>query len=267
MSDGMDCDGLRKVLFDHVDGLLGREEADAARDHLAACGPCRALQEEVRRNFTALDAWEDEDLPSGAFDRLRSRLTVTGPLGTGPLGTGPLGTGPLGTGPLGTGPLGTGPLGTGPLGTGPLGGPRPVPEIGTGSEIGADSPSAGAPAGVPRRRWLRLAVPYAAGLATAAAAAWVLFLPHGALPASSAPGPRLPLPSESAPAPVPSPGGAAGTGAAARASLRAGERKLEFSDVDHFVMRRVWLPGNMDPEKVILVDTPPRLLPDDRGVR
>ena len=52
----MDCDRLREVLFDHVDGLLGRDDAEAARLHLAACEPCRSLQEEVRRNFSAMDA-------------------------------------------------------------------------------------------------------------------------------------------------------------------------------------------------------------------
>ncbi|HEU4395771.1 MAG TPA: zf-HC2 domain-containing protein, partial [Planctomycetota bacterium] len=70
----MDCEKLREVLIEHVDGLLGREEAEFARAHLAECSPCRALQEEVRRNFAALDAWEDEDLPSGAFERLRARI-------------------------------------------------------------------------------------------------------------------------------------------------------------------------------------------------
>src|SRR5258706_5916 len=90
MSD-MDCDGLRKVLFDHVDGLLGGGEADAAREHLAACGPCRALQEEVRRNFSALDAWEEEELPAGAFARLQARIPA-GPTPVHEIGTAPAGT-------------------------------------------------------------------------------------------------------------------------------------------------------------------------------
>ena len=70
----MDCDGLRGVLLDHVDGLLGRDEAEAARAHLVSCAGCRRLQEEVRRNFAALDAWEDEEPPAGSFDRLVARL-------------------------------------------------------------------------------------------------------------------------------------------------------------------------------------------------
>ena len=125
----MECDRLREVLFDHVDGLLGREEAEAARDHLAACALCRALQEEVRRNFSALDAWEEEELPAGALARLEARIAGA-----------------------------------------PAGAPVSVP----------------APA--PRRSWVRLAVPYAAGLASAAAVVWVFVVPHG----SPDPVPRTP---------------------------------------------------------------------------
>src|SRR5690349_17407369 len=131
----MECDRLREVLIDHVDGLLGREEADAARAHLAACDPCRALQEEVRRNFAAMDGWEDEDLPAGAFARLEARLAA---------------------------------------------GPRAVVADAPGagaSGRGASRP--GAPSA--RRPWVRLGVPYAAGLATAAALVWAFVLPHGAL--------------------------------------------------------------------------------------
>ena len=82
----MDCDRLREVLIDHVDGLLGRDEAEAARLHLAACGECRRLQEEVRRNFAALDAWEDEELPAGRLDPAIHQLLVD-VLGPYPLGT------------------------------------------------------------------------------------------------------------------------------------------------------------------------------------
>ena len=85
MDREMDCERLRGVLMDHVDGLLGREDAYAARAHLAACAECRRLQEEVRRNFSALDAWEDEDLPAGAFDRLLARVPA-GPRALGGIG-------------------------------------------------------------------------------------------------------------------------------------------------------------------------------------
>ena len=195
----MECDRLREVLFDHVDGLLGRDEAEAARDHLAACAPCGALQEEVRRNFSALDAWEEEELPAGAFERLEARIAAS-----------------------------------------------------------TDAPAA-------RRSWARLAVPYGAGLATAAAFLWVFVLPHDS-----------PLP---APAAGPSPGLVPAAPAAHEApalpaspvaggpSPRAGERPLEFRDVDQGVWRTFRLPPGVDPGKVLLVDTPQRILPDDDGVR
>ncbi len=70
----MDCERLGELLLDHVDGLLGPEDADGARAHLAGCPACAALQEEVRRGFAALDSWQEEDLPAGAYERLVARL-------------------------------------------------------------------------------------------------------------------------------------------------------------------------------------------------
>jgi hypothetical protein len=221
----MDCDGLRRVLFDHADGLLGRDDADAARDHLAACGPCRALQEEVRRNFTAMDAWDDEDLPAGAFERLQARI--------------------------------------------------PVPAAAAAAGVAPRRPAAG-------RSWVRLAVPYAAGLATAAAAAWAFLLPAS----------TLPVPRRSGEAPVaapdavrlagPGPGSGSGVvpvsaeGITADArpeprapgshatDLRRGEQRLEFNDSFRGVRRNFRIPGDVDPGKVMLID---RVLPDDEGVK
>ncbi len=208
----MECDRLREVLFDHVDGLLGRDEAEAARDHLAACAPCRALQEEVRRNFSALDAWEEEDLPEGAFARLEGRV--------------------------------------------------------------AAARDDGSPA--PRRSWVRLAVPYAAGIATAAAHAWVFVLPHGGPLPSPAPGPApgaSPDPVARGAGDLDTPASASrfsgtpGSPVAGGPSLRPGERPLEFRDADQGVWRRLRLPPGVDPGKVLLVDAPERILPDDDGVR
>ena len=214
----MDCDRLREVLFDHVDGLLGRDDAEAARVHLGACDPCRSLQEEVRRNFSALDAWEDEELPAGSFERLQARVAGTAP-----------------------------------------------------------APAVGAPAPA-RRSWARLAVPYAAGVATAAGLAFAFLVPHQSA------GPGLVRP---APVPAPGPGAdpvhartidalpAASPAADVtdmaesepRVALRPGERPLEFRDVDAGVLRTFVLPPGIDPAKVMLVDTPARVFPYDEGVR
>ena len=227
----MDCDRMREVLIEHVDGLLGREEAEDARVHLAACGPCRALQEEVRRNFAALDCWEDEDLPAGSFERLVERLP---------------------------------------------GGPSSVP-------------AAPVPA---KRSWPRLLVPYAAGVATAAAAMLIYVLPRGGNgghePRSPAPatGPAAP-PAETGPAiaPVDPPvfaggparpaGGAAAPGAFAtvaaeapahRPALKRGEQVLEFRVADEGVLRKFLLPGGVDPEQILLIEEV-RPMPSPSGVR
>lgn len=211
----MDCDGLRRVLFDHADGLLGREDADAARDHLAACGPCRALQEEVRRNFTAMDAWDEEDLPAGAFGRLQAKL------------------------------------------------PAPAGRAGS----------------APSRSWIRLAVPYAAGLATAAAAAWAFLLPASTLPVPRRSG-ETPVAAPDA-VRAPSPGTGPGTGvvpasaegitADARSEsqvveLRKGEQRLEFRDSSRGVRRNFRIPGDVDPSKVVY-EVPGRIILDDEGVK
>jgi len=211
----MDCERLREVLIEHVDGLLGRDEAEFARAHLANCAPCRALQEEVRRNFSALDAWEDEELPGGAFERLRDRLPA---------------------------------------------GPTALA-------------SAGAVAGAaPRRRWVRLLVPYAAGLATAAAAMF-LFVRAGA------DGPATPVPVGDGAGPV-SRDGAAPRAAlasfedrvpAARdpepvTALKPGERALLFRDADRGVLRKFFLPAGVDPDQVLLLE-PEHTLVVPAGIR
>ncbi|MHC4922647.1 MAG: anti-sigma factor family protein [Planctomycetota bacterium] len=76
----MTCDRLREVLIEHVDGLLDAEDAEGARSHLAHCADCAELRDEVRLGFGALDAWEDEDLPEGAWDRMAARLPLSPPV-------------------------------------------------------------------------------------------------------------------------------------------------------------------------------------------
>ena len=197
----MTCDRLRELLVEHVDGLLGAAEAAGARAHLAGCPSCRLLQEEVRRNFAAMDAWEDVDLPGGAWERLEARLPA-----------------------------------------GPV------------ARLSAAAPVPAAAAAAPRRSWVRLAVPYVAGLATAAAAALVFLFPIGEAP---------PLERGPEPAAVPAPAPPAaplvaerGSPASPSPALRPGENRLRFDDYDNGVIRTVAFPGGLDPSKVMLVDTP-----------
>ncbi len=228
----MTCDRLRELLVEHVDGLLGAAEAAGARAHLAGCPSCRLLQEEVRRNFAAMDAWEDVDLPGGAWERLEARLPA-GPVAR-LSAAAPV---PAAAPPA---PPPTRVRHAHPNHPGP---PPPPP-----------APPRGAPAAAPRRSWVRLAVPYVAGLATAAAAALVFLFPIGEAP---------PLERGPEPAAVPAPAPPAaplvaerGSPASPSPALRPGENRLRFDDYDNGVIRTVAFPGGLDPSKVMLVDTP-----------
>jgi anti-sigma factor RsiW len=212
----MDCEALREVLIEHVDGLLDAEGADAAREHLAVCEPCRDLREEVRRGFDALDHWTEEDLPAGAWQRLVDRLPGVRP----------------------------------PVGVAP---------------VVASSSSA--------PRWKRLAggaaLPYLAGIATAAALVLVLYPTlTGTVPSGSDVSPAgrgrsdAVADTETRPNPfhtrmvVP---GTAESGTSSPGvegvSLREGERRLEFRDVRRGVgvQRRIQLPPEIDPTRVVPV--------------
>ena len=263
----MTCDRLRELLVEHVDGLLGAAEAAGARAHLAGCPSCRLLQEEVRRNFAAMDAWEDVDLPGGAWERLEARLPA-GPVArlsaAAPAPAAAAAAPPrAGARPAPPGPAGRAPAAP-PAPRG--GGPRRRGGGGGAGRAGAPPPPAGAPpppppprpapppAAAPRRSWVRLAVPYVAGLATAAAAALVFLFPIGEAP---------PLERGPEPAAVPAPAPPAaplvaerGSPASPSPALRPGENRLRFDDYDNGVIRTVAFPGGLDPSKVMLVDTP-----------
>lgn len=195
----MDCERMREVLVEHVDGLLDAEGAEGARHHLASCDACCDLREEVRRNFAAMDAWGDEDLPEGAWDRLVDRL------------------------------------------------PGVRPPVGVAAGAAGGRPSWG-------RRFGAAAFPYVAGLATAAALL-MAFYPDRADPTGDPgqrpPAVRPPAGIRTVPVadtdPTPRPFNR-GSGAA---NLREGERALEFGDVGLGVHRRIILPRDIDPARVM----------------
>ena len=204
----MDCERLREVLIEHVDGLLGAGEADRAREHLASCASCRALQEEVRRNFAALDAWEDEELPAGAFERLVARVPA-------------------------------------------------------GPSVAFDPAPAPAP-----RSWGRLLVPYAAGLATAAAAMALFLVPNDG--AGLSPRPAVPAgvtptssgetlgdlsdPDPSGRVLLVSTDGDAAPDAPATSTPRRAGRPLTFRVADQGALRSFLLPEGVDPKSIDLID-------------
>ena len=121
-------------------------------------------------------------------------------------------------------------------------------------------------------------MPYAAGLATAAAAAWFFAFPHGGVPAGAAPPGPLPapgpargpvssaLPASTAPSPAVARDGDGFPSAPGR--LRAGEGVLEFRDADRGVIRKFLLPEGVDPGKLELVDDRRVIrVEDEQGVR
>ncbi len=202
----MNCERMRELMVEHVEGVLGADEAEGARVHLKACGGCGALFEEVRRGFAALDAWGDEDLPAEAWERMRARLP------------------------------------------------------------GEPSP---APARAPWRILRAAALPFAAGLGTAAAA--LLFLSSGGkAPATPLQGPSGDSPLVAREGAVPA---AAREGAvpgvvettALRTPLKPGERALLFDDPARGVVRWITLPPGVDPGRVTVEDEP-RVVPVSTGM-
>jgi Putative zinc-finger len=72
----MKCMDREKLfLFSH--GMLGPEEADRLRRHVAGCGECGRAAEEYRRLDTALDDWNAAE-PSPWFDaKVRARVAAS----------------------------------------------------------------------------------------------------------------------------------------------------------------------------------------------
>ncbi len=70
----MRCDSIRARIDDHVDGLLPLTEAEAVRDHLESCAPCRTEALAARAASTSLAAWGDVEPPAHCFDVILRRI-------------------------------------------------------------------------------------------------------------------------------------------------------------------------------------------------
>ena len=67
----------REKLFLFTHGMLGPEEADRMRRHVADCGECARASEEYRRLDSALDDWNTAE-PSPWFDaKVRARVAAS----------------------------------------------------------------------------------------------------------------------------------------------------------------------------------------------
>jgi hypothetical protein len=75
----MRCKTVRTKIDDHADGLLPAAEAEAVRDHLDACPPCRDLAFAAKAASASLSQWGDLPLPDGGFDKLLARIDAIPP--------------------------------------------------------------------------------------------------------------------------------------------------------------------------------------------
>jgi len=78
----MNCREIESALLSELDGRITGSERKGLEGHLAACAPCRARAQELRRLWGTLDEMPSVE-PSSLFDaRLRVRLAAEGqPLG------------------------------------------------------------------------------------------------------------------------------------------------------------------------------------------
>ena len=70
----MRCSKALTMIDDHADGLLPADSAEAMRDHVEACAPCRDLVFAARASTASLAQWGDLDPPAGLFDAIVARI-------------------------------------------------------------------------------------------------------------------------------------------------------------------------------------------------
>jgi len=70
----MRCKKVRRLIDDHVDGLLPAGKAERVRAHLDHCEDCHAEAEAARAASTSLAVWGDLDPPAGCFDAILARI-------------------------------------------------------------------------------------------------------------------------------------------------------------------------------------------------
>jgi anti-sigma factor RsiW len=75
----MRCSTVQTLIDDHADGVLPAREAEAVRDHLEACAPCRDLAFAAKAASASLAQWGDLDPPADGFAKLMSRIEALPP--------------------------------------------------------------------------------------------------------------------------------------------------------------------------------------------
>jgi anti-sigma factor RsiW len=70
----MRCKTVRRLIDDHVDGLLPTGRSERVRAHLERCETCHADSEATRAASTSLAVWGDLEAPAGCFDSILDRI-------------------------------------------------------------------------------------------------------------------------------------------------------------------------------------------------
>ena len=75
----MKCDKVRRLMTDHVDGVLRPGRSEAVREHLASCEACRGEEAAARMVVEVLASLPELPLPEDALPRLEARLAFLPP--------------------------------------------------------------------------------------------------------------------------------------------------------------------------------------------
>lgn len=70
----MDCRVAQELISSYIDDMLDREEARQLEAHIGSCSECRQRFEQMKDVVQMVGTLEEEELPDGFSDRLRSRL-------------------------------------------------------------------------------------------------------------------------------------------------------------------------------------------------
>ena len=69
-----DCEEIRNLSSDFIDGELGSETVEKVKSHLAMCGPCTAFMNTLRGTVRLLRTIPKREAPGGFRERIRESL-------------------------------------------------------------------------------------------------------------------------------------------------------------------------------------------------
>lgn len=72
--DGPDCEEVRNLSSDYIDGDLDLVTAEKVKSHLEACGPCNAFINTLRATVRLLRGTPKRDAPDDFRKRIRETL-------------------------------------------------------------------------------------------------------------------------------------------------------------------------------------------------